>query len=194
VVGVDNKTVAATRNEVRNFLTPATERKSSTGKIGEGQRYAVAPIRLHAEKRARAEAALRADPNRSNRTIAEDAQVSPDLVTAVRLAISPGSEAALSDPSTCDLDHLCMPIDVVGGTEPMIKRRGSIMPMIFDLLYREYCRARLAEMRKQLLLVSAESHEVPEANCDASRPDCAADQGSSRLGDSQREAGHRRLS
>src|SRR3979411_2888198 len=32
--------------------------------------------------------------------------------------------------------------------------------------YREYCRARLAEMRKQLL-VSAESHEVPEV-CDVS--------------------------
>jgi hypothetical protein len=26
------------------------------------------------------------------------------------------------------------------------------MPAIFDLLYREYCRARLAEMRRQLLL------------------------------------------
>jgi len=26
------------------------------------------------------------------------------------------------------------------------------MPAIFDLLYHEYCRARLAEMRKQLLL------------------------------------------
>jgi hypothetical protein len=26
------------------------------------------------------------------------------------------------------------------------------MPAIFELLYREYCRARLAEMRKQLLL------------------------------------------
>jgi hypothetical protein len=26
------------------------------------------------------------------------------------------------------------------------------MPAIFDLLYREYCRARLAEMRKQLLI------------------------------------------
>ena len=25
------------------------------------------------------------------------------------------------------------------------------MPAIFDLLYREYCRARLAEMRKQIL-------------------------------------------
>ena len=44
------------------------------------------------------------------------------------------------------------------------------MPTIFDFLYREYCRARLAEMRKQLLLVSAESHDVPEANCDVSHP------------------------
>ena len=50
----------------------------------------------------------------------------------------------------------------------MIKQRGSIMPSIFDFLYREYCRARLAEMRKQLLLISAETHTVPEANSDAS--------------------------
>jgi len=48
----------------------------------------------------------------------------------------------------------------------MIKRRGSIMPAIFDFLYREYCRARLTEMRKQLL-VSPENHEV-SANCDVS--------------------------
>jgi hypothetical protein len=48
----------------------------------------------------------------------------------------------------------------------MIKRRGSIMPAIFDFLYREYCRARLAEMRKQLL-ISVVSHEV-SANCDVS--------------------------
>jgi hypothetical protein len=34
------------------------------------------------------------------------------------------------------------------------------MPAIFDFLYREYCRARLAEMRKQLLI-------SPEAICDA---------------------------
>ncbi len=40
------------------------------------------------------------------------------------------------------------------------------MPAIFDLLYREYCRARLAEMRTQLLISSAR-HEVPEAICDA---------------------------
>ena len=37
------------------------------------------------------------------------------------------------------------------------------MPAIFDLLYREYCRARLAEMRKQLL-ISTGSQSVPEAN------------------------------
>jgi hypothetical protein len=36
------------------------------------------------------------------------------------------------------------------------------MPAIFDLLYREYCRARLAEMRKQLL-ISPERHKVLEA-------------------------------
>ena len=40
------------------------------------------------------------------------------------------------------------------------------MPAIFDLIYREYCRARLAEMRKQLL-ISPERHAVPEAICDA---------------------------
>ena len=40
------------------------------------------------------------------------------------------------------------------------------MPAIFDILYREYCRARLAEMRIQLL-ISPEGHEVPEAICDA---------------------------
>jgi hypothetical protein len=39
------------------------------------------------------------------------------------------------------------------------------MPALFDLLYREYCRARLAEMRKQLL-ISPRRHEAPEALCD----------------------------
>ena len=60
----------------------------------------------------------------------------------------------------------------------MIKQRGSIMPTIFDFLYREYCRARLAEMRKQLLLVSAQSHMVPEANCNVSDPSESADRDS----------------
>ena len=40
------------------------------------------------------------------------------------------------------------------------------MPALFDHLYREYCRARLAEMRKQLL-ISPDRHEVSEAICDA---------------------------
>jgi hypothetical protein len=40
------------------------------------------------------------------------------------------------------------------------------MPALFDLLYREYCRARLAEMRKQLL-ITPERREVTEAVCDA---------------------------
>jgi hypothetical protein len=70
----------------------------------------------------------------------------------------------------------------------MIKQRGSIMPAVFDILYYEYCRARLAEMRKQLL-IRPESHEVSEANCDDSRPDFTADRGSS-PGDSQRKTGH----
>jgi hypothetical protein len=74
----------------------------------------------------------------------------------------------------------------------VIKQRGLIMPAIFDLLYREYCRARLAEMRKQLL-IRAESQEVPEANCDARHPDGGADRGSG-LGDWQREAGPRPIS
>ena len=39
---------------------------------------------------------------------------------------------------------------------------------IFDLLYREYCRARLAEMRKQVLTAVA-SDENPEAHGDQPR-------------------------
>jgi hypothetical protein len=70
----------------------------------------------------------------------------------------------------------------------MIKRRGSIMSAIFDLLYREYCRARLAEMRKQLLL-RGESHEIPEAGCDGYR---AAD-ADSESANSRHEAGHARI-
>ncbi len=67
------------------------------------------------------------------------------------------------------------------------------MPAIFDLLYREYCRARLAEMRKQLWLRPG-SDDAPRANCDADHPDSSAADRDSGLGDSQREAGHRRLS
>jgi hypothetical protein len=53
---------------------------------------------------------------------------------------------------------------------------SSIMPIIFDVLYREFCRARLAEMRKQLLLWRG-TPVVPEENCEAGHPDDAADRG-----------------
>jgi hypothetical protein len=49
------------------------------------------------------------------------------------------------------------------------------MPTIFDVLYREFCRARLAEMRKQLLLWPGPP--VPEENCEAGHPDDATDRG-----------------
>ena len=55
------------------------------------------------------------------------------------------------------------------------------MSAILDLLYREYCRARLAEMRKQLLL-SVANDEIPAANWDASDPARPDDRGRS-LGD-----------
>jgi hypothetical protein len=59
----------------------------------------------------------------------------------------------------------------------MIKQRGSNrVPALFDHLYREYCRARLAEMRKQLLL-RPDGHDVPEVNRDADRPGDATDRG-----------------
>ena len=41
------------------------------------------------------------------------------------------------------------------------------MSAILNLIYREYCRARLAEMRKQLLL-AVPDNEIPPANSDAS--------------------------
>ena len=37
------------------------------------------------------------------------------------------------------------------------------MPAILELLYREYCRARLAEMRKQLL-IATERAQAPDAD------------------------------
>ena len=73
----------------------------------------------------------------------------------------------------------------------MIKRRSSIMPAIFDFLYREYCRTRLAEMRKQLL-ISTDSQAAPEANCDLGYPGGSASRDSG-FGDdtaTQNEARH----
>jgi hypothetical protein len=60
---------------------------------------------------------------------------------------------------------------------------GVIMPTILDLLYREYCRARLAEMRKQLL-ITAERSEALEAHCQP------ADQGDDERTDAHRTTGH----
>jgi hypothetical protein len=51
------------------------------------------------------------------------------------------------------------------------------MSTIFDLLYREYCRARLAEMRKQLLIPVA-SDDILEAHWEAGDPAGAHDRGS----------------
>jgi hypothetical protein len=55
----------------------------------------------------------------------------------------------------------------------LVISEGSIMSAWLDLLYREYCRARLAEMRKQLLL-SVVNDEIPAENwsaCDPAGPD-----------------------
>jgi hypothetical protein len=52
------------------------------------------------------------------------------------------------------------------------------MPIIFDMLYREYCRARLAEMRKQLLIPVA-GDEILKAHLDAGDPTGPGDRGSS---------------
>jgi uncharacterized protein YjiS (DUF1127 family) len=84
----------------------------------------------------------------------------------------------------CDLVHLlyacrCRRRGVHGDDQTW----SSIMPIMFDVLYREFCRARLAEMRKQLLLWPG-TPVVPERNCEAGHPDDAADRGIG-LGSSQ---------
>jgi len=63
----------------------------------------------------------------------------------------------------------------------LVISEGSIMSVWLDLLYREYCRARLAEMRKQLLLTGA-NDEIPAANSGAGGP-AGADDRSRGLGD-----------
>ena len=65
------------------------------------------------------------------------------------------------------------------------------MPAIFDFLYREFCRARLTEMRRQLFLIRTNSPEVAEANCSA-RPSDEADDRTG--GDEHHEARDRRPS
>jgi hypothetical protein len=54
---------------------------------------------------------------------------------------------------------------------------GDSLMTILDLLYQEYCRARLAEMRQQLLLRSprkAQPHDDDHAECNALSDDRAA--------------------
>ena len=51
---------------------------------------------------------------------------------------------------------------------------GVPMPAIFELLYKEFCRARLAEMRKQLLL-TGKHPELLQAAEDPSDPDAGTD-------------------
>ena len=89
----------------------------------------------------------------------------------------------------CDLVHVlyayrCRRRDVPGDDQTW----SSIMPIIFDVLYSEFCRARLAEMRKQLLLWPGPPVD-PEENCEAGHPDDAADRGKG-LGSSQEWDSH----
>ena len=48
------------------------------------------------------------------------------------------------------------------------------MPAILDFLYQEYCRARLAEMRKQLLLLPQNVEIIPDVD-DADRDSLSDD-------------------
>jgi hypothetical protein len=52
----------------------------------------------------------------------------------------------------------------------------SIMFTVVDMLYREYCHARLAEMRRQLFVPAAGAKTIPPPQQDDDPPD----QGSSR--------------
>ena len=61
------------------------------------------------------------------------------------------------------------------------------MSAILDLLYREYCRARLAEMRQQLLL-SVTNDEISATDIDASDPAGPGDRGRG-SGDHKRDPG-----
>jgi hypothetical protein len=70
---------------------------------------------------------------------------------------------------SCDLVH-ALALKISDSSEVLcrsILTSSKIMPYILDLLYREYCRARLAEMRKQLLLISPRTHGEPVAIWDA---------------------------
>ena len=47
---------------------------------------------------------------------------------------------------------------------------AKILPAVFEFLYREFCRARLAEVRKSLL-IQPDGLEVPEDPCFDGHPD-----------------------
>jgi hypothetical protein len=64
------------------------------------------------------------------------------------------------------------------------------MSAILDLLYREYCAARLAEMRKQLLL-SVANDEISVANWDASADDQSCGSGDDISTKEQNRSGNR---
>ena len=89
----------------------------------------------------------------------------------------------------CDLVHSAR--HGRGGAALIRATEGSIMPAIFDFLYREFCRARLTEMRRQLFLIQTSSPEVAEAKCSVSPSDRADDR---TVGDEHHEAGDRRPS
>jgi hypothetical protein len=74
-----------------------------------------------------------------------------------------------------DRVHILTPTDAVEGVFTRGSNMHSFMP-IFDVLYREFCRARLAEMRKQLRLWPGTA-VVPGDNCEGGHPDDAADRG-----------------
>jgi hypothetical protein len=72
----------------------------------------------------------------------------------------------------------------------MDQTTGAIMPTIFDILYREYCRARLAEMRKRFysgLRAMKSQKRIAMPSVLTARLIGAV----ARLGDSQCEASHR---
>src|SRR5262249_6422649 len=85
----------------------------------------------------------------------------------------------------CKLSHK---LARLGSGSAMLTRatEGSIMPAIFDFLYREFCRARLTEMRRQLFLIQTNSPEVAAADCSVSPSDGADDP---TAGDERHEAG-----
>ena len=70
----------------------------------------------------------------------------------------------------------CIAMGLVEGFHGDDQTWSWIMPTIFDMLYREYCRARLTEMRKQLLLWPGPPEDL-EVNRDADRPDGTVERG-----------------